>query len=63
MGNFNVGDSVEALDEGCVWSRGNIVAREGDKFVISFNGFGSQWNTSVGCEKLRPIGLDINNKL
>ena len=55
MATYNVGDAVEALDDGCVCSRGTIVAREGDEFVIAFDGFSSYWNTTTTTEKMRPV--------
>ncbi|XP_028412492.1 uncharacterized protein LOC114535327 [Dendronephthya gigantea] len=55
MAMFNVGDAVEALDEVSVWSKGKIIAKEGENFVISFDGFGSMWDVCVSPENVRPV--------
>ena len=54
MNNFKTGDTVEALDEFGVWAKGIIVAMDGEKLRVSFEGFGSMWNRSVSEEEIRP---------
>lgn len=53
MNNFKTEDTVEALDEFGVWAKGTIVAMDGEKLRVSFEGFGSMWNRSVSEEEIR----------
>src|SRR5882757_4455300 len=53
--DLTVGAPVEVLWSG-TWFKGKVVAVEQGKWKISYDGYGSSWNESVGPDRIRVPG-------
>lgn len=59
---YSSGESVQILWKG-QWYPGKILKADGEKFLISYDGYGKEWNETVAKDRLKKItsGETVNN--
>ena len=55
--DFKVGEAVEVM-WGSTWFKAKVTAVENGKWKIAYDGYGSNWDESVGPDRIRAGGAN-----